>query len=115
MLRMKRAKQGKGSARKKTQLGNETPSKRTIRKGKIGTSESTENFADGSSRPRSTLKIWHRSEYSVDANDSKKLHAEDTELKTIWAGPLGTTAMVEAERKQSQASGHSDDGNASKK
>ncbi|KAG6041428.1 hypothetical protein E4U41_004278 [Claviceps citrina] len=123
MLRSKRARRDKhGAASDEPQpAANKSPTEHVLTNGKSGTSDSTENLAaDQSSKPNpagSTLQIWHRSEYGVDADDTNEPHPEHcTELEIIWAGRMGTTATVEVEKTESQPRGqHPDDGIASRK
>jgi hypothetical protein len=74
---------------------------RGVRGGKTNVSESTEICVSKSSRPESSLQIWHRSEYSVDTNDHDTAPRNDIELYRIWDGEVGTTSKAEAERSAS--------------
>ncbi|QUC15801.1 uncharacterized protein UV8b_00042 [Ustilaginoidea virens] len=91
---------GSGSGEEKHKHRAAAPG-RAVGKGQSGFSESTENFttpAASLSKPASTLQIWQRSEYGIDANKGGDGVAEDTELP-LWTGGMGTTtAMVEADR-----------------
>ncbi|KAK2608633.1 hypothetical protein QQS21_002862 [Conoideocrella luteorostrata] len=103
MLKSKRTRNGKYGGNSAADK-NKIPADGDMRKAKPGSSESTENFASHSSKPGSTLQIWQRSEYSVNANDTNDIHLENTELETIWAGGMGTTAKVEVDRSGSHGS-----------
>ncbi|OAA35564.1 UbiD family decarboxylase [Metarhizium rileyi] len=75
---------------------------RAVRRKKPG-SERTENFASNIPKPESTLRIWQRSEYSVNMNDANGVPTEEMELQQIWQGGLGTTAKVEVDKTASDA------------